>query len=64
MEGFEGLTRLEKDNVLRMLDGCIARICVSDDPSEVVRLLGFANYYLAQLALNNFVRISKLEVNK
>ena len=24
-------TKAEKENVLRMLDGCICRVCVSDD---------------------------------
>lgn len=59
MSGFEGLTRLEKENVLCMLQGCINRICVSDDPLEVVRLMGSANHYLAQLGCNSLVRISQ-----
>lgn len=58
MQGFEGLTRQEKENVLRMLNGCICRICISDDPLEVVRLMGAANHYLAQLGCNSLVRIS------
>lgn len=58
MFGFEGLTRLEKENVLRTLQGCINRICVSDDPLEVVRLMGSANHYLAQLGCDSLIRIN------
>lgn len=57
METMVNLSRNEKDNVLRMLDGCICRICVSDDEHEVVRLIGVANSYLAQLGCNNIRRI-------
>ena len=39
-------TKIEKDNALRLLDGCICRICVSDDPEEIVRMVGFANDYI------------------
>lgn len=42
--------KAQKDNVLRMLDGCICRICVSDDPEEIIRMLGFATDYLSMLA--------------
>ena len=59
MEGFEGLTRQEKDNVHRMLNGCINRICVSDEPLKIVRLISGANRYLSQLACNSLVRIEK-----
>ena len=44
------LTYAEKEDALRSLDGCICRICVSEDPLEIVRMLGFANDYLAMLA--------------
>ena len=50
-------SRAEKDNALRMLDGCIARICVSNDPMEVVRMVGFANDYISMLAQNNMLEI-------
>lgn len=59
MSGFDGLTHHEKENVLLSLQGCINRICVSDDPLEVVRLMGSANHYLAQLGCNSLVRISQ-----
>ena len=59
MSGFDGLTYHEKDNVLRMLEGCINRICVSNDPLEIVRLMSSANHYLAQLGCNSLIRISQ-----
>lgn len=49
----------EKDNVLRSIDGCICRICVSDDPLEIVRMLGFANDYLAMLAQNRMMQLKE-----
>ena len=54
-------TYAEKENALRSLDGCICRICVSEDPLEITRMLGFANDYLAMLAQS---RMMKLEENK
>ena len=49
----------EKDNTLRSLDGCICRICVSDDPLEIVRMLGFANDYLAMLAQSRMMQLKE-----
>ena len=48
----------EKEDTLRSLDGCICRICVSENPLEIVRMLGFANDYLAMLAQS---RMKQLE---
>ena len=50
-------TRDEKNDVLRLLDGCICRICVSDDAEEIVRMLGFANDYLSMLAYSRMKQI-------
>lgn len=55
----EPYTREQKDNVLRMLDGCICRICVSDDAEEIVRMLGFANDYLSMLAYSRMKQIKE-----
>lgn len=52
------LTKAEKDNFLRMLDGCICRVCVSDDPEEILRMLCFANDYIGMLACS---RMKQLE---
>ena len=59
MAEYKRLTRLEKDNVYRMLQGCINRICISDDPAEIFRLVSGANRYLDQLAADSLIRISE-----
>lgn len=50
---------IEKDNAVRMLEGCICRICVSDDPLEIVRMVGFANDYIAMLAQNRMMQLKE-----
>ena len=54
-------TRQEKDDALRSLDGCICRICVSDDAEEIVCMLGFANDYLSMLAYSRMKQIKEIE---
>lgn len=49
----------EKEDSLRMLKGCISRICVSDNPLEIVRMLGFANDYLAMLAQSRMMQLKE-----
>ena len=49
--------KIEKDNTLKMLDGCICRICVSDDPEEIVRMVGFANDYISMLAYSRMIQL-------
>jgi hypothetical protein len=49
----------EKENALRSIEGCICRICVSDDPLEIVRMLGFANDYLAMLAQSRMKQLDE-----
>lgn len=51
-------TQQEKRAELDMLDGNIARICVSDDPEEIVRSLGFATNRLSMIA---YSRIKELK---
>lgn len=55
------LTRQEKNNLCNMLDGNIARICVSDDIEEIVSSLGFATDRLTMLA---YSRIKELKEKK
>lgn len=50
-------TNKEKDNELRLLDGCICRICVSNDPEEIIKMLGFANDHIAMLAQSRMKQI-------
>lgn len=53
--------RTAKDDTLRMLNGCICRICVSDNPVEIVRMLGFANDYLSMLAQSRMLQLRESE---
>lgn len=55
----ESFNYLEKENALRSLDGCICRICVSDDPLEIVRMVGFANDYIAMLAQSRMMQLKE-----
>lgn len=50
--------KIEKDNTLQMLNGCICRICVSDDPEEIVRMVGFANDSISMLAYSRMIQLS------
>jgi len=52
------LTDCEKDDILKILDGNICRICISDDPEEIVCMLGFAVDRLSMLA---YSRIKQLK---
>lgn len=49
--------RQEKEDQLRSLDGCICRICVSEDPLEIARMVGFANSYISMLAQSRMLEL-------
>ena len=49
--------KIEKANTLQMLNGCICRICVSDDPEEIVRMVGFANDSISMLAYSRMIQL-------
>ena len=49
----------EKEDILRSVEGCICRICVSDEPLEIVRMLGFASDYLAMLAQSRMMQLEE-----
>ena len=53
----ECLNEFELDDLKRMLDGNIVRICISDDVEEIVRHLGFAHDRLSMIA---YSRVKKL----
>lgn len=57
-------TRPEKDECLRMLDGNICRVCVSDDPIEVVRSLGFACDRISMLAYSRMLQLKEKGIVK
>lgn len=49
----------EKQNYVRMLNGCVCRVCVSDDPIEIVRMQAFAASYLGMLAQDRMLQIKE-----
>ena len=57
-------SKTEKDNKLQMLNGCICRVCVSNDPEEIVRMVGFANDYISMLAYSRMIQIRGEERSK
>ena len=54
----EPLPQLERENLRRMLDGCICRISISDDKVEVLRSAGFAVDYIMLLAYSHAKELS------
>ena len=52
---------IEKQNEIRLLDGCICRICVSNDPLEITRMIGFASHHIGMLAQNRLLQIKENE---
>ena len=55
----EPISRIEKDNILRCIDGNICRICVSDDIEEVIAMLGFAIDRLSILAYSRVIELNQ-----
>ena len=51
----------EKEDTLRSLKGCICRICVSDNPLEIARMVGFANSYISMLAQSRMLQLQEKE---
>ena len=61
---YEVFSSVKKNNYIRMLDGCVCRICVSDDPLEIVRMQAFAASYLGMLAQNRMLEIKENKKNE
>ena len=59
----KSFSKNQKDNMLRMLDGCVCRICVSDDPLEIVRMQGFASAHIGMLAQNRMLQLKEEKEN-
>lgn len=57
------LTEKEKDFKLVMINGEICRICVSDDPEEIVKMLGFAISNLSMIAYSRIKLLKERELN-
>lgn len=51
----------EHRDALDMLRGNINRICVSEDPLEIVRMLGFATDRLSMLAQSRILELKQKE---
>ncbi len=54
----EPITKQQKDEMLRSIDGNIFRIYVSDDVEEIVRMLGFATDRLSMLAYSRIKEVT------
>lgn len=57
------LTPKEKDFTLDMVKGEICRICISDDPEEIVKMLGFATSNLSMVAYSRIKELKERELN-
>lgn len=51
------LTRKDKEDLIRMFDGNICRIMVSDDYEEIMSSLGFASDRIHMLAYSRILEI-------
>lgn len=57
------LTRIERDNEIDLLKGCINRICVTDDEKELIRMIGSANYRISRLAESRSLELEAKKVD-
>jgi len=57
------LTQNERDNIQDSLKGNICRICVSNDPEEILVHLGFAIDRLSMLAYSNIKSLKEKEID-
>lgn len=57
----EPISSFQKEEMLRMLEGEKCRICVSDNPEEIIKMLGFAVDNLSMLAYNRMLELKERE---
>lgn len=57
------LSHKERDDMHDLLKGNICRVCVSDDPEEIIRHLGFAIDRLSMLAYSRIKEIKEKEID-
>lgn len=57
------LDHKERDNMQDMLKGNICRICISDDPEEIISHLGFAIDRLSMLAYSRIKTLKEKEID-
>lgn len=64
MKLLDSASNFEKDFELRLLDGNICRICVSDDPLEITRMVGFACDRINMLAQYRMMQLQERRLSK
>lgn len=60
----ERLTQNEKDNLYSQCIGCLNRICITDDKTEVLTMLASLQTKAMLLGKNTFLRIDEDNVRK
>lgn len=55
----ERLTDVEKDNLYHECEGCLNRICITDDKEEVLTMLASLQVKAMLLGKNTFMRIDE-----
>lgn len=55
------LTSQERENMIDMIRGSINRICVSNDPKEILVHIASINVRLSKLAQSNILELSQID---
>ena len=63
MRLLDSVNEFNKESELRLLDGNICRICVSDDPLEITRMVGFACDRINMLAQYRILQLQERQNN-
>ncbi len=63
MRLLDSTNEFNKESELRLLDGNICRICVSDDPLELARMVGFACDRINMLAQYRILQLQERQNN-
>ena len=63
MRLLDSVNEFNKESELRLLDGNICRICVSDDPLEIARMVGFACDRINMLAQYRILQLQERQNN-
>ena len=53
------MTRKEIYTATDMLEGCVNRLCVSNDQLEIVRMVEFINDYASMIAQSRIMEMTK-----
>lgn len=63
MRLLDSVNEFNKESELRLLNGNICRICVSDDPLEIARMVGFACDRINMLAQYRILQLQERQNN-